>query len=101
MPEPVASVRLERPEDGIALLRLDRPRHLNALTDEMIAQIGRLLDTVAADQKIRVLILTGAGRGFCSGFDLSLAGAAPGQAPADRAGPVALSGAPAIPAPRR
>jgi enoyl-CoA hydratase len=80
MPEPVASVRLERTEDGIALLRLDRPRHLNALTDGMIAQMGRLLDEVAADQKIRVLILTGAGRGFCSGFDLSLANEAPGQA---------------------
>lgn len=79
MPDTPASALLEQPEAGIAILRLDRPQHLNALTDESIAEIGRLLDAVSADTDIRVLILIGAGRGFCSGFDLSLAGSAPGQ----------------------
>ncbi|MDR3453439.1 MAG: enoyl-CoA hydratase-related protein [Rhodoferax sp.] len=73
-------VRLEHPEDGIALLRLDRPRHLNSLTDDTVTEIGRLLDTLAADSKIRVLVITGEGRGFCAGFDLGLASDAPGSA---------------------
>ena len=77
-PEPGA--RLERCEPGIALLTLDRPRKLNALTDDSVALIGRLLDAVAADAACRVLVITGAGRGFCSGFDLAEAGSAPGSA---------------------
>jgi enoyl-CoA hydratase len=77
MPEQTAGARLETLEDGVAVLRLDRPRQLNALTDDTVIEIGRLLDQVARDSKIRVLILTGEGRGFCAGFDLSLAGDAP------------------------
>ena len=73
-------VRLEHPEAGIALLRLDRPDNLNALTDTAVAEIGRLLDLVNADHAIRVLIVTGEGRGFCAGFDLGLAADAPGSA---------------------
>jgi enoyl-CoA hydratase len=79
-PDPEPQVRLEHPEPGIALLRLCRPRPLNALTDDMVAEIGRLLDTVNADPQVRVLILTGEGRGFCAGFDLSLAAVAPHSA---------------------
>ena len=88
MPEhSVGGVRLEAVRDGIAVLRLVRSRQLNALTDTAIVEIGRLLDRVASDSKIRVLILTGTGRGFCAGFDLSLAGDAArndelGEAPA-------------------
>ncbi len=80
MSETNAGVRLEFPEAGIALLRLDRPQVLNALTDAMVTEIGRLLDVVAADHKVRVLVMTGAGRGFCAGFDLGFAAEAPGQA---------------------
>ena len=74
MPDAAGDIGLERPEDGIALLRLQRPRRLNALTDGMVAEFGRVLDQVAADRRIRVLVMTGAGRGFCAGFDLGLAG---------------------------
>ncbi len=80
MLDSTVGVRLERREDGIALLWLDRPQVLNALTDDAVAAMGRLLDEVAADPKIRVLVLTGQGRGFCAGFDLSLAQDAPGSA---------------------
>ena len=76
-PDATSQVRLEHPEPGIALLRLTRPRPLNALTDAMVAEIGRLLEVVNADPATRVLILTGEGRGFCAGFDLSLAAEAP------------------------
>jgi enoyl-CoA hydratase len=74
-----AALQLEWPEPGIALLRLNRPERLNALTDEAITELSRTLDALAADTALRVLILTGAGRGFCAGFDLSLAAEAPLQ----------------------
>ncbi len=76
-------VLLEAPADGVALLRLNRPARLNALDDETVHEIGRLLTRIDEDDACRVLILSGAGRGFCAGFDLSLAADAPGS---DRAG---------------
>lgn len=82
MDQGVVSVgaHLEHPESGIALLRLNRPGKLNALTDGTVAEIGCLLDEVAGDSKIRVLVITGEGRGFCAGFDLSLTADAPNSA---------------------
>jgi enoyl-CoA hydratase len=70
---------LERRENGIALLRLNRPDRLNVLSDAMVADLGQLLDDLASDATLRVLVITGEGRGFCAGFDLGLAAAAPGQ----------------------
>ena len=78
--ERVAGARLERPEPAIALLRLCRPENLNALDDDSVAEIGRLLDVLASDPAVRVLVVTGEGKGFCAGFDLSLAADAPGSA---------------------
>jgi len=68
---------LERLDGGIALLRLNRPERLNALADDSVAELARTLDALAADNALRVLILTGEGRGFCAGFDLTLAADAP------------------------
>jgi enoyl-CoA hydratase len=73
----VIDLLLSRPEPGIAVLRLNRPQRLNALTDDTVAALSRQLDDLATDTDLRVLILTGEGRGFCAGFDLSLAGDAP------------------------
>lgn len=67
------------PEPGIALLTLSRPESLNALTDEIVEDLHRLLGELATDSRLRVLILTGAGRGFCAGFDLTQAMQAPLQ----------------------
>ena len=58
---PDAGARLEQCEPGIAVLTLDRPHKLNALTDDTVALIGRLLDAVTADAACRVLIITGVG----------------------------------------
>lgn len=58
--------------DGIATLRLNRPDKLNALADETMDALLAGLDRVAASDAL-VLVLTGEGRGFCAGFDLSLA----------------------------
>ena len=73
----MADLLLERLEPGIAVLTLSRARRLNALTDAMVAELGATLDALARDDALRVLVLTGAGRGFCAGFDLTLADEAP------------------------
>lgn len=61
---------LFRLEGGIATLTLNRPRTLNALTFEMMEEVGVALDEVDRNADIGALIITGAGRGFCSGQDL-------------------------------
>lgn len=65
------------PEPGIAVLMLNRPAALNALTDDSVAGLHQQLQALAEDTALRVLILTGAGRAFCSGFDLTQATRAP------------------------
>ncbi len=60
----------ETPGEGIFLLRLDRPERLNALDEVLVAELLRACTTLAADPLIRVVVLTGAGRGFCSGIDV-------------------------------
>lgn len=57
--------------DGIVQITLNRPEKLNALNRALQSGLGQTLDELAADESVRVLILTGAGRGFCAGLDLS------------------------------
>ena len=56
--------------DGIAYVRLNRPDKLNALTPEMGPQYAQILADLDADPAVRGILVTGAGRGFCSGADL-------------------------------
>jgi len=65
----------ETPAPGITILTLNRPETLNALSWELIEGLGHELERIAGDPEIRVLIVTGAGRGFCSGLDLGAEGA--------------------------
>lgn len=65
--------------DGVQVLRFNRPARLNALDDNTVELVQELLRQVANDADCRVLIVTGVGRGFCAGFDLSLAADAPGS----------------------
>jgi enoyl-CoA hydratase/carnithine racemase len=62
--------------DGLLVLTLNRPGVLNALTREMIDELRRLVDAGEADPSIFAIILTGSGRAFCSGLDVSLLAAA-------------------------
>ncbi|WP_377267486.1 enoyl-CoA hydratase/isomerase family protein [Peterkaempfera sp. SMS 1(5)a] len=57
-------------EDGIATITLNRPARKNAFTFEMIADWAKALRDAAADPAVRVVVLTGAGKGFCAGVDL-------------------------------
>ncbi|MGQ0549049.1 MAG: enoyl-CoA hydratase-related protein, partial [Armatimonadota bacterium] len=56
--------------DGIATLTFNRPQVLNALTFDIYAQLRDLLEALRHDETVKVLILTGEGRGFCSGGDV-------------------------------
>lgn len=55
--------------DGVALLRLNRPKQLNAINAELRDALVSTLADLGADAGVRAVVLTGAGRGFCSGLD--------------------------------
>lgn len=56
--------------DGVGHLELHRPERLNALSREMLIEIGDAMDAFERDEAVRVVVLSGAGKGFSSGFDL-------------------------------
>jgi len=56
---------------GIATLTLNRPDKRNAMSDEMRSEFIEALESISADRKIRALVLTGAGKGFCAGGDIA------------------------------
>jgi len=57
--------------EAIATITLNRPERLNALSADLTSGLAEYIDRAAADDGVRVIIITGAGRGFCSGQDLS------------------------------
>ncbi len=57
--------------DRIATVTLNRPDHLNAFTNQMMREVIDAFDRIDADDEVRAVIVTGAGRGFCAGADLS------------------------------
>jgi enoyl-CoA hydratase/carnithine racemase len=63
-------LRIDGPWEGIASLTLDRPEKKNALSIELRDRLSDVLDALSADEAVRVVVLTGAGDVFCSGFDL-------------------------------
>ncbi|WP_166376012.1 enoyl-CoA hydratase-related protein [Aeromicrobium phragmitis] len=70
--------------DGVARLTLNRADRLNAMSDPMLDLLVDLVADVAADPDIRVIVLTGAGRGFCVGGDLDAFSAAADDEPVSR-----------------
>jgi len=56
---------------GVATITLNRPASLNSMNDALMFGLDDALKRIEADEEVRVLVLTGAGRGFCSGADLS------------------------------
>jgi enoyl-CoA hydratase/carnithine racemase len=65
-----ATLARERPADGVLVLRLERPERLNAINEAMQRELLATCTALTDDRDTRVVVLTGAGRGFCSGIDL-------------------------------
>ena len=78
-----ASIIAARSDDGIHRITLNRPDRLNSFNDAMHAELRDALAVVVADKSARVLVLTGAGRGFCAGQDLADRAVTAAQAPVD------------------
>jgi len=62
-------------DNGVATILFNRPEKLNALTPAMLAMFFRTVRRAASDPAARVIVITGAGRSFCAGLDLSVIGA--------------------------
>ncbi len=69
-PAPDGPVLLESKRDSIATLLMNRPDKLNALNNELATALNDALARIALDDSVRTVLLTGAGRAFCSGGDL-------------------------------
>jgi enoyl-CoA hydratase len=63
-------VKIETPRPGIALVTLDRPERMNAMAFDVMVPLREALEELSFDNTVRVVVLTGAGEGFCSGADL-------------------------------
>ena len=66
----MSEVLLEKRPDGVALVTLNRPDNLNAMTNAMFEALGEVLTDCERDRRVRCVALTGAGRAFCAGGDV-------------------------------
>ncbi len=83
---------IEAVEDGVAVLTLNRPENLNALSDDIRLGLLDSLTRLGADNAIGCIVLTGAGRGFCAGGDVKTMGSRSAKVFEERAAGIALSG---------
>ncbi len=86
---PFSEIRYEV-EDGVCTVTLHRPDRLNAVTTTMLGELGEAWDRADADDAVRAVIVTGAGRAFCAGADLGSGGATFNYA--ERKGEIAARG---------
>jgi enoyl-CoA hydratase/carnithine racemase len=77
--EPAEPVLLRRDEDGVAWLTLNRPAQRNALSAALMSALQDEIDAIAKDGKVKVVVIAGAGPGFCAGHDLKEMRANPGR----------------------
>ena len=70
-------VLIDRPRPGIALVTLNRPERMNAMAFDVMIPFREALEALSYDNDVRVVVITGAGHGFCSGADLEDPGALP------------------------
>ncbi len=76
----MAYVEITRPRDQVAQVTLNRPERMNAMAFDVMVPLRHALEEVSRDNTVRVVVVTGAGRAFCSGADLEDAGTVPGIA---------------------
>ena len=62
-------VLLDRPRPHVALITLNRPERMNSMAFHVMVPFREMLDAISVDNDVRVVVITGAGRGFCSGAD--------------------------------
>lgn len=87
--------------DGVATLTMHRPERRNTMSNEMLLEVGELLQKAAADPSLRLLVLTGTGSSFCPGADINAvaSGSAASErpiGPEDFQVPAILHGMPAV-----
>lgn len=70
-----ATLDLDTSHDGVAVVRLNRPKQLNAIDESMRDELLATFGALSVDRSVRAVVLTGAGRGFCSGIDMRNFGA--------------------------
>jgi enoyl-CoA hydratase/carnithine racemase len=74
MPQPIFETLLYDVREGIATITLNRPDRMNAFTPKMSLELIAAFDATDADDAVKAVIVTGAGRGFCAGADLASGG---------------------------
>ena len=70
-------VLIDRPRPGVALVTLNRPERMNAMAFDVMIPFKETLEQISYDNDVRVVVITGAGHGFCSGADLEDPGTLP------------------------
>ena len=95
-PHSAASVVLETRQGSIVTLTMNRPERLNALDSELSNALNEALTRLGGDSTVHVVILTGAGRGFCAGGDLGMIGKGRESGNTAELGPILRSGMQAV-----
>lgn len=70
LPQSEQPVLLREDRDGVCTLTMNRPQQMNLLTSEMLTALQKEFDALKSDRSVRVVVLAGAGKGFCAGHDL-------------------------------
>src|SRR6266513_835090 len=70
VPQATEPLLLRDDRDAICTLTMNRPQQMNLLTSQMLEALQTAFDSLVSDRKIRVVVLAGAGKGFCAGHDL-------------------------------
>ena len=70
VPHPEQPILLREDRDGICTLTMNRPQQMNLLTGEMLSALQKAFDEISSNREIRVVVIAGAGKGFCAGHDL-------------------------------
>lgn len=65
-----ATLLIDRPHVGVVVLQLNRPKQLNAINEEMRDELIATLAAIGSDASVHAVVITGQGRGFCSGIDV-------------------------------
>ena len=73
----MSHVLVDRPRPNVALVTLNRPERMNSMAFDVMVPLKKALEELTYDNSVRVVVLTGAGRGFSSGADHKSAGAVP------------------------